>query len=71
MPDPNEMYERKPRYLDFLKNPPDVPPVVDIADLERRVADLEDRARREDAAESSKQRLEALGFKFPGGVPAR
>lgn len=40
-------------------------PKPDLLDLERRVADLEERARRQDSAEAVKGRLEALGFIFP------
>jgi hypothetical protein len=40
-------------------------PSVDFADLERRVADLEERARRDDRELAAKSRLKELGFVFP------
>lgn len=48
----------------FLKNLPTQP---DYADLERRIADLEDRARREDMINASKERLKEMGLVFPNG----
>ncbi len=39
-------------------------PAVDYADLERRIADLEDRARRQDRQEDSRRRLSEMGFVF-------
>lgn len=41
-------------------------PRPDYADLERRVADIEDRLRREDQERAAKQRLRELGLVFPG-----
>jgi hypothetical protein len=41
------------------------PAVVEVADLERRVAALEERARREDQESAGKERLGEMGLVFP------
>jgi hypothetical protein len=41
-------------------------PAIDLPDLERRVADIEDRLRREDQEQAAKGRLRELGLVFPG-----
>lgn len=65
MPHWDSMPDPAPTQPGMLRALPVAGPAVDLADLERRVADLEDRARREDVARASKERLEAIGFKFP------
>lgn len=46
-------------------------PTPDLMDLERRVADLEDRARREDQTDAAKDRLRTMGLVFPRTKAAR
>jgi hypothetical protein len=48
---------------------PEVSPTHDLADLERRVAALEERFRLADAAELTKDRLREFGLVFPGDDP--
>jgi len=40
-------------------------PAIDLPDLERRVADIEERLRREDQERAAKGRLRELGLVFP------
>lgn len=40
-------------------------PLSDIADLERRIADLEERAMRQDKEAAARDRLKAMGLVLP------
>lgn len=59
------LFERQRQFFSPIQGAASVPPPVDLADLERRVADLEDRARREHMVYEARRRLEYLGFEFP------
>ena len=68
MPSPDQMKADQtisPLLRDMLK----ALPQPDIHDLERRIADLEDRARKQDQGDASKERLRKLGLVFPAERP--